>query len=108
LVVRASTLRHDQAEATLDKINSLATAVLGMVVNGSSSERTVYAYGSPNSHGSSAANGRGSSDDVGTSRSLSKHLGNDHAWTANGNGHSSSSNGHPTANGGDSTDEPAR
>jgi polysaccharide biosynthesis transport protein len=58
LIVRANTLRHHEAEETLEQINSLGANVLGMVVNATVQEEVPYGYGAKNSNGSSRANGR--------------------------------------------------
>ncbi len=82
LIVRANTLRHHQAEATLDQLNSLATGVLGMVVNGAAQEQTVYGYGTQNGHGSSRVNGRDpAAHDEPAHNGLAKHRSNGHAAT---------------------------
>ena len=46
LIVRADKLRHHEAEATLERINSLGTSVLGMIVNATVQEQAAYGYGS--------------------------------------------------------------
>ena len=48
LIVRANTLRHHDAEATLERINTLGTSVLGMVVNATVQEEIRYGYGCRN------------------------------------------------------------
>jgi succinoglycan biosynthesis transport protein ExoP len=82
LIVRANTLRHHDAEATLEQINSLGTSVLGMVVNATVQEQTGYGYGATSSYGSSHANGRGPAtpEEAGVN-GLSKHIANGHAPT---------------------------
>ena len=45
LIVRANTLRHHDAEATLEQINSLGASVSGMIVNGTTQEEMAYGYG---------------------------------------------------------------
>ena len=51
LIVRANALRHHDAEATLERINSLGTSVLGMVVNATVQEERRYGYGAKQSNG---------------------------------------------------------
>jgi polysaccharide biosynthesis transport protein len=57
LIVRANTLRHHQAEATLEQLKSLGTSVLGMVVNGTVQEEQAYGYGAKNANGFTQTNG---------------------------------------------------
>ena len=45
LIVRANTLRHHDAEETLERINSLGASVLGMIVNAITQEESGYGYG---------------------------------------------------------------
>jgi succinoglycan biosynthesis transport protein ExoP len=79
LIVRANTLRHHDAEATLEQINSLGTSVLGMVVNATVQEQTAYGYGARGSNGSSYANGRNPvTHDESGSNGLSKNHSNGH------------------------------
>jgi succinoglycan biosynthesis transport protein ExoP len=101
LIVRANTLRHHDAEATLERINSLATSVLGMVVNATTHEEIGYGYGygSKTFDASTSATSRGAGmpEVAGQSGQLKRdangHAGNGHVangHTTNGNGHTPS------------------
>ena len=83
LIVRANTLRHHEAEETLERINSLGTNLLGMVVNATVQEEVPYGYGAKNSNGSSHANGRRlAAHDESGRNGLSKHDANGHTSSA--------------------------
>jgi capsular exopolysaccharide synthesis family protein len=84
LVVRADKLRHHDAEATLERIESLGAAVLGMIVNGTSQENVGYAYGygdgPRSSNGSSRVKaGNGVAHDESRLGARSEHPANGHA-----------------------------
>jgi succinoglycan biosynthesis transport protein ExoP len=94
LIVRANTLRHHDAEATLEQLNSLGTSLLGMVVNATSHEEVGYGYGygAKNDNGTSHTNGRiaMTQDDPG-SNGIPKHVANGHTSNGlGGNGHTPS------------------
>ncbi len=62
LIVRADKLRHKDAEATVERFESLGTSVLGMIVNATTQEKSGYGYGHEygvkHSNGAAHANGR--------------------------------------------------